>query len=515
MPRQPSRFAVWRARLSERLAHSSQFFLFGLIVACGIEVLVDWNQTLFEVNVLRDQIRQKGLNYAGILERAIVDPLVRRDHKMLDRLASGVLDDEDAVFLRVVDPSGHVVYERIEQRFAQEYLQRGKGSFPEHYAHFLDRDLRGILFDPDGFKQRLAASRYRDLPQIYNDVVGRITARFVTPSRLPKLRAQIVYQDRLRDENRRRDDTTTWALLPLMIESSSGTQQVGALLIAFDMTRVNSAVRTKYLKGLGMIVFFVALILIQNITARRDKLRLMDVGRRYAAAKQAIFHAIRKEPLQLPPESATITITGLIDQAKESVDGMVFDARTWDGHAEVLVADPDGDGIDAASIGLHILKVFRAQGSLDLLAQAERLGAATHEIPLTKPLGLLLLRVEPSGAFEALLDEKTQLLLLNTPSPEALHFVPIETELPSGIIGPLYRSSGTIPLGSTLLCMSAGRELPDERERDEAALRAILQSPSVRAEHLLDEVAQWLRRRHSSLRDNDFAIVTIQRPRER
>lgn len=64
MPRQPSRFAVWRARLSERLAHSSQFFLFGLIVACGIEVLVDWNQTLFEVNVLRDQIRQKGLNSA-------------------------------------------------------------------------------------------------------------------------------------------------------------------------------------------------------------------------------------------------------------------------------------------------------------------------------------------------------------------------------------------------------------------------------------------------------------------
>ena len=79
MPRQPSRFAAWRARLSERLAHSSQFFLLGLIVACGVEVLVDWNQTLFEVNVLRDQIRQKGLNYAGILERAIVDPLVRRD----------------------------------------------------------------------------------------------------------------------------------------------------------------------------------------------------------------------------------------------------------------------------------------------------------------------------------------------------------------------------------------------------------------------------------------------------
>lgn len=513
MPRQPSRFAAWRARLSERLAHSSQFFLLGLIVACGIEVLVDWNQTLFEVNVLRDQIRQKGLNYAGILERAIVDPLVRRDYKLLDRLAAGVLDDEDAVFLRVVDSSGRVVYERIEPRFAADYLQRGKGSFADHYAHFLDRDLRGILFDPDGFKQRLSASRYRDLPQIYNDLVGRVVAWFVTPSRLPPLRAQIVYQDRLRDENRRRDDTTTWALLPLHSESSSGTTQVGALLIAFDMTRVNSAVRTKYLKGLGMIVFFVALILIQNITARRDKLRLLDVGRRYAAAKLAIFDAIRKEPLMLPSEPSELTIVGLIDQARESVDGMVFDARAWDGHAEVLVADPDGDGIDAASIGLHILKVFRTQGSLRLDTQAALLGAATHEIPLTKPIGLLLLRVDPSGTFEALLDEKTQLVMLTEPQPEALRLTPLEAPLPPGIIGPLYRCTGTIAPGATLLGMTAGRELPDERARDEAALLSALRRKPVTTDRWLDEVAAWLRRRYPSLRDNDVAIVTISRPR--
>lgn len=512
MPRQPSRFAAWRARLSERLAHSSQFFLLGLIVACGVEVLVDWNQTLFEVNVLRDQIRQKGLNYAGILERAIVDPLVRRDHKMLERLASGVLDDEDAVFLRVVDQSGKTVYERIDQRFELDYLRRGKGSFGDHYGHWLDRDLRGILFDPDGFKQRLSASRYRDLPQIYNDVLGQVVGWFVTPSPLPPLRAQIVYQDRLRDENRRRDDTTTWALVPLLTESATGSSQVGALLIAFDMSRVNGSVRTKYLKGLGMIVFFVALILIQSITARRDKLRLLDVGRRYAAAKLAIFDAMRKESLSLPSDGSSLTITGQVDQAKEAVDGMVFDARICDGHAEVLVADPDGDGIDAASIGLHILKCFRAQGSLGLDVQAGLLGAATTEIPLTRPIGLLLLRVEPSGSFEALLGEKTQLLLFDQPVMEQPRLLPMDSELPPGIVGPLYRSSGTIPPGSTLLCMSAGRELPEERARDEAALAATLRAQESNPERVLDEVAAWLRRRYPSLRDNDFAIVAIRRP---
>ena len=89
--RRRSRFAEWRNRLADRLAHSSHVFLLGLVIACGVEVLVDWNQTLFEVNVLRDQVRQKGLNYAGILERAVVDPLLGGDRITLDRLTSGCL----------------------------------------------------------------------------------------------------------------------------------------------------------------------------------------------------------------------------------------------------------------------------------------------------------------------------------------------------------------------------------------------------------------------------------------
>ena len=105
MGKRQSRFAAWRSQLADRLAQSSQVFLLGLVIACGVEVLVDWNQTLFEINVLRDQIRQKGLNYAGLLARAVVEPVLSRDRATFDRLAQGLLDDEDAVFVRIVDPS--------------------------------------------------------------------------------------------------------------------------------------------------------------------------------------------------------------------------------------------------------------------------------------------------------------------------------------------------------------------------------------------------------------------------
>ncbi len=220
--RRRSRFAEWRNRLADRLAQSSHVFLLGLVIACGVEVLVDWNQTLFEVNVLRDQVRQKGLNYAGLLERAVVDPLLGGDRVTLDRLTSGLIDDEDAIYVRIVDHRGQVVYDSLDRTFEHSYLQRGKGAFRVHYGHWLDRDLHGVLFDPDGFKKRLASSRYRDVPQMYNDAMVRLLARFTTPTPLPPLRAQIVYQDRLRDENHRRDDSVTWAIAPLTKESPLG-----------------------------------------------------------------------------------------------------------------------------------------------------------------------------------------------------------------------------------------------------------------------------------------------------
>ena len=65
-----SRWSLAVERLSERLGKSSRVFLVGLVVACGIEVGVDWNSTLYEINVLRASLKQKGEDYVDILRRA-------------------------------------------------------------------------------------------------------------------------------------------------------------------------------------------------------------------------------------------------------------------------------------------------------------------------------------------------------------------------------------------------------------------------------------------------------------
>jgi len=92
-----ARFSGWSSRLSERLARSSRVFMAGLIIACGIEVLTDWSQTLYEINVARDQVKQKGLTFASLGARAARAPLRGADPTELDGIAKGILDDDDAV----------------------------------------------------------------------------------------------------------------------------------------------------------------------------------------------------------------------------------------------------------------------------------------------------------------------------------------------------------------------------------------------------------------------------------
>ncbi len=512
MPRKESRFSAWRARLSDRLARSSRVFLLGLIVACGIEVLVDWNQTLFEINVLRSQIHQKGINYAGLLARAVAEPMRIGDRASLERLSIGILDDEDAVYVRLSDLKGQVIYDQVDDLYAKEYEKRGKGTFVYHYAHWLERDVRGVLEDLDGFKERLAKSRYRDLPQAWTDVSNRIMAAFSSPAVHHSARAQIVYQDRLRDENHQRDDTTSWAIARLERDG----QKLGTVLVAFDMTRTNRAVRMKYLKGIGMVAFFVGLILVQNIIARRDKLRLLELEGRHAGAKRAL----RTELPMSPISTGEISVYGALEQAKETVDGMVWDAAALDETLAVLIADPDGEGIDAAAIGLHMLRSFRARskagGVFELTIDEEvaALGAATHGIPLTRPIGILLLRIKSDGSFYAVMGDFAALHILEAGNTVKSHHSVVaiakEGKPPDGIIGPLFCCQGTLPPGATLLCLAAGKGVKDVRIDSDALSRYLLRSR--RGTNInVDDAAIWARGKSPALSENDIAVVAIRR----
>jgi hypothetical protein len=521
MPKRESRISAWRARLSERLARSSRIFLLGLMVACGVEVVVDWNGTLFEINVLRDQIHQKGGNYAGLLQKITVEPMLIGDVATLDHLSAGIIDDEDAVFVRITDENGKIIFDRVDPSYEKAYERRGKGTFRNHYDHWLDRDVRGVLDDPELFKQRLATSRYRDLPQIWTDTTARIVGVFIPPQPVPASRSRIVYQDRLRDENHRRDDTISWAIAPL----ESHGKKVGAVLVAFDMTRINQAVRAKYIKGLGMIAFFVGLSLVQNIIGRRDKLRLLDLEVRYTGAKRALRAAFPSGPVA----AGELSAYGAIEQAKGCVDGLVFDLSARNGVLEVFVIDPDGDGIDAAAVGLHELRTIRArrqalptgEPSPPIVEEILALGAATHGIPLARPIAILLLRVEPSGNFTAVMSDFANLHLLDGSTSTAVPTQPLTAELPTGmpdgvpdgVIGPLHRCGGTIPQGAMLLCACADPTANDVHIDSDALAKYLLRSrvrvnPSIPS---AEDAAIWARGKNSSLGEKDIAVVLIRR----
>ena len=56
-------------------------------------------------------------------------------------------------------------------------------------------------------------------------------------------------------------------------------------------------------------------------------------------------------------------ISGALAQARGCVDGMVWDVAQVDSRSYILIVDPDGDGIDAAAIGLYVLSCFVAAAS--------------------------------------------------------------------------------------------------------------------------------------------------------
>ena len=507
MPKPLERFSGWSSRLSERLARSSRVFMAGLIIACGIEVLTDWSQTLYEINVARDQVKQKGLTFASLGARVARAPLRGGDPVELDGIAKGILDDDDAVYLRVTAVGGLVVYERTDEDFEPRFAARGQGTFRDAYGHLIERDMSGTTEDPAAFQRRVASSRYRDLPQMWSDGTTHAVALLMGPKPPSKAYASVVYQDRLRDEAHGRDERTSWAVAPVEVDGA----RVGAVLVAFDMERVNGVIRTKYLKGLGLVVFFVGLLLVQNLMSRRDKLRLLDLETRYGGAKKSLREALPSKPVT----SGELTAHGTVDQAKGPVDGMVWDARGKDGGVEVLIVDPDGDGIDAASVGLHMLRIFRqrrdAGTEVSLSDEVRALGAATEDIPLTRPIGVLLLRVAADGSFESLQNEFAALQLLTAKARNDVPATREEGETPEGLVGPLTRSQGTVPKGGILLATHAGKG-GKQSHLDAAALGAFLLRLHAAGDALdVPDAATWARGKSPGLAENDIAVVAVER----
>lgn len=383
------------ARVRESVAKSGRIFLLGLVIACGVEVVVDLSSTLHEINVLRTRMRDRGTSYVAILSRSCVGPLERKDSASLASMSQGVFDDEDVLLVRFVGADGALLHEHLDDEQAKAFLGKKGEDFRTFYAHQLSRDVDGVLRDLVAHRQRMEKSRYRDFVQAYNDFLDGVAARFVgkKPSKDNPL---VVYQDRLYDKARRHDATATWAI-GLVVGADQ--KPVGAIVVAFSMERTNAAIARKYLQGAGMIAFFVALILIQNVSARRDKLRLLDLEARQGHARRAVA-----ADLPEPRADEAFSAAGAIDQSPVAVDGAVFDVAVGSAGLEVLVLDPDGDGIDAVAVALHALRAHRARGAFvgSPLDAVTAIGADVAGIPLSRPIGVVLVRVDRAGVVEGL-----------------------------------------------------------------------------------------------------------------
>ena len=140
-----SKLAAFSARRRERLTQSFRVFLLGLVIACGVEVAVDWHATLSEVRALRERMRDRCMSYLAVLDRSLAEAVAERDALAIERLVNGVFDDRDAIFVRITDAGASTLFERLDPSFARAFERDRDRSFADYYAHQLERDARGIL----------------------------------------------------------------------------------------------------------------------------------------------------------------------------------------------------------------------------------------------------------------------------------------------------------------------------------------------------------------------------------
>jgi hypothetical protein len=269
-------------RLADRLSRSAGFFLTVVLVLCAVEVAVDWNATLYEINVLRAQLREKAENFADLLRKASEPSILAYDADELERLSAGLFDDPDLVYVRYSDVLGNTLFDRLRPDYARSFAKAHHETFRDHYRHAMTRDAAGIASDPVGLKQKMERSRHRDFIQAFTDTENALLQRFSTPVEVKQPLPRVLYQDRLADADGTRDADTSYSVGAI---TAADGEVYGVVLVAFRHDKLNQAINGKLLKGLGMVVFFVGLILVQNLSSRKDKLRLLELEAATRSAK--------------------------------------------------------------------------------------------------------------------------------------------------------------------------------------------------------------------------------------
>jgi hypothetical protein len=393
-----SKKSSWLDRLTARLGRSAGVFLLVLVVLCAIEVAVDWNATLTEVNVLRAALRQKGENYADLLRKAAEGAVLGYDWDELDRLSAALFDDEEVVYVRFADLLGNTIYDRLRPEFGRRFPSTHEGaSFRAHYRRVLHRDISGMLKDPLRLKANMERSRHKDFFQAFTDGQNRLIAWLTSsPVAPPRDLPRVLYQDRLADASGRLDRDLTYALGAV---TNDAGESYGVVVVAFQNDGLNAKIRGKLLKGLAITIFFVALILVQNVVGRRSKLRLAALEEALRAAREAIRAAL---PEELPAPAGRAAAFAF--EQSDRLGGTIFDARAIGGETELFVAVPEGHGVDAAFASAALLEIARrVAADEEPAARAASILSAYARSRLARPMALLILRIDGAGRTRGVL----------------------------------------------------------------------------------------------------------------
>src|SRR5579883_3351965 len=272
-------------RLRERLARSGRLFVAGLIVACGAQVLIEWHTTVREVNGLRGQLRQKGENYVDVLRKASEDAMAEGNGVELDRIAGRLFDDEDVVYVRFQAADGRSVHERLRPSFGERVRRRFRQPFREHYRYVMERDLAQMIGDPVGLRERMEHSRHGDWIQRLTDAEDRLLERLGRAPPESGAKPEILYQDRLAMHHGAADRSLSYALGTIERPDRRG-RPLGVVLLAFSDARVERAVASRLVRGAVTTLLFVGLVAAQHLGARRRRLRLLDLEREVAGARE-------------------------------------------------------------------------------------------------------------------------------------------------------------------------------------------------------------------------------------
>lgn len=508
------RASDFRERWDERIARNGRYFLVGLIIACAIEVVADWNSMLRDIDGLRQELRERAENYASIVAKAAIEPVLAYDSDGLDTLVVGLFDDDEVVFVRFADHQGTTIYDRLRGGFGERYEAENHVAFRDHYAHQMTRDVSGILQDPELLAARIAGSRHVDFIQrwiaLEDRLIDRVWPPDPTPIKTPH--GVVLYQDRLKAADGGHDGSLTYVLSTVVDERG---EPWGVALVAFSLEQQNAVIRSKLLKGTGMLVFLVALLLFNTITGRREKIRQIEQKKRVGEAKAAIAEATPQHAIA----AGALTLAGAMEQAPDVVDGLFWDAHEANGRLELCVVDPAGEGHAVASTALHVARVYRdRRAELDALGLDEvvaELGKAAAVIPLGRPIAPILVRIGlENGQIEVLEAVLGGVRTVTRDGAVASLATHAEVGSPDHVVGPLRSARGTLAAGARLVIAAAGVDaagatLDVDRVADFVGRLRGAEAETVA--QIAADAAAWARGKAAGLVDSDVFVGVIER----